>query len=74
VAMTAAHKEDILRTFPSAKGKVFLLKALGTAPVPDDVDDPAGLTTDSYRRVRDEIDAALPDVVLFLHEHGDEGR
>ena len=69
VAMTAAHKDDILHTFPDTKRKVFLLKALGTRPVPDDVDDPVGLTTDAYRRVRDEIDAVLPDVVLFLHEH-----
>jgi protein-tyrosine-phosphatase len=69
LTMTAAQRDEVIAQFPEAGGKVFLLSALGTDPRPGDVTDPIGMNPAEYRRVRDEIDALLPDVILFLHEY-----
>lgn len=68
VVMTRAHREAVLACAPSCTDKVFLLNAFGTAQCPADVYDPVGEPLDIYRRVRDEIDAAMPDLVLTLLE------
>lgn len=70
VAMTRSHREQICRLFPETQGKVHVLKELGTSPEAGDIEDPIGMSIDVYRDIRDEIDAELPDVIVFLHEKG----
>jgi len=66
VAMTASHRHHILDHFPSVGNRVFLIKSFGTSKVPADVSDPFGGSLDTYRRIRDEIDRALSDLILFI--------
>ena len=67
VVMTAAHRATIEERFPDARRKTFLLKSFSLEGRGEDVDDPIGLSVDAYRRTRNEIEAALPDLVLYLH-------
>jgi len=66
VTMTEGHKQAILAAVPESKGKVFLLKSFGIAQCAADIDDPVGGSLNDYRRVRDEINAALPDLILYM--------
>ena len=78
VVMTAQHRATILERFSEAGGKVFLIKSFDSAASGVDVEDPIGMDLETYRSVRDEIDACLPELILFLHETGknrtDKGR
>jgi protein-tyrosine-phosphatase len=66
VTMTEGHRQAILAAVPQSGGKVFLLKSFGVAQCAADIADPVGGSLDVYRRVRDEIDAALPDLILYM--------
>lgn len=68
IAMTQGHRQAILDCVPQSQGKVFLLKSFGVAQSTADIYDPVGEALDVYRRVRDEIDAALPDLILYMME------
>jgi len=68
VVMTEAHKRAILRHFPHVEDRVVLLNAFSSAHPGEDVPDPFGMSMDVYRAIRDEIDAAMPDLVLYLHK------
>lgn len=68
VTMTRGHRDAILAIAPESAGKVFLLKSFGIAQCPADITDPVGEALEVYRRVRDEIDAALPDLILYMKE------
>lgn len=68
VTMTRGHRDAILAVAPESGGKVFLLKSFGIAQCAADIYDPVGEALDVYRRVRDEIDAALPDLILYMKE------
>ena len=68
VTMTAGQRFDILRDFPEVGNRVFLIKSFGTSKVPVDIPDPFGGSVKDYRRIRDEIDRAISDLVLFIHE------
>lgn len=70
VAMTGGHRDAILAAAPQSAGKVFLLKSFGFAQCPADIYDPVGEALEVYRRVRDEMDAALPDLILYMMENG----
>jgi protein-tyrosine-phosphatase len=69
VVMTAAHAEELTHWFPEAAGRVRLLGSFGTRPETRDVADPIGQPTSVYRHVRDQIESALADLILFLREH-----
>lgn len=71
VTMTEGHRQAILAAAPESKGKVCLLKSFGVAKCAADIDDPVGGSLDDYRRVRDEIEAALPDLILYMMEQRD---
>ena len=71
VTMTAGHRQAILAVAPESEGKVFLLKSFGVAKCATDIYDPVGEDLDVYRRVRDEVDAALPDLILYIMEKKD---
>ncbi len=68
VVMTGGHRDAILAMAPESAGKVFLLKSFGIPQSTTDIYDPFGEALDVYRRVRDEIDAALPDLILYMME------
>lgn len=73
VTMTKGHRNAILQVSPQSEGKVFLLKSFGVAQCAADIYDPVGEPLEVYRRVRDEIDAALPDLILYLMEERNNG-
>ena len=68
ITMTAGHRFEILRDFPDVANRVFLIKSFGTSKVPADISDPFGGSLEMYRKTRDEIDQALADLILFIHE------
>ncbi|MCF7848046.1 MAG: Sua5/YciO/YrdC/YwlC family protein [Kiritimatiellales bacterium] len=70
VTMTAGHRFDILQDFPEVANKVCLIKSFGTSRVQGDICDPFGGSLNEYRTIRDEIDRALADLILFMHEQG----
>lgn len=67
VVMTRAHRQAVLKRFPEAAGKVALLNQFSPVHPGDDVPDPFGMGVEVYRAIRDEIEAAMPDLVLHLH-------
>ncbi len=68
VVMTDAHRRIVLGQFPGARHKVVLLNAFNSVRRNEDVEDPIGMSLDVYRQTRDEMNAAMPDLVLHLHE------
>ncbi len=66
ITMTEGHRQAILAVTPKSEDKVFLLKSFGFAKCAADIDDPVGGTLKLYCRVRDEIEAALPDLILYM--------
>ncbi len=66
VVMTQEHRFHILQDFPEVGNRVFLIKSFGTSKVPADVSDPFGGSLNTYKRIRDEIDRALSDLILFI--------
>ena len=67
LVMTERHRQEVVRIYPAAAGRVRLLRSFGTGEVRD-IADPIGLPLSVYRRVRDEIDAAISDLILYLVE------
>lgn len=66
VVMTEAHRRAVVQRFPRAADRVVLLNAFSSAHPGEDVPDPFGMKADVYRAIRDEIDAAMPELVLYL--------
>ena len=67
VVMTAAHREQLLEHVGGISEKLFTLKSF-TSGGEGDVQDPIGLSIDTYRAVRDEIESALPELTGLLEE------
>lgn len=67
VVMTAAHKQAVLQRFPRAADRVVLLNQFSHRRLGEDVPDPFGMRADVYRTIRDELEAAMPDLVLHVH-------
>lgn len=70
LVMTDMHRAELLRLYPEARGKVFLLKSFGVDGRTENIPDPIGLTLDVYRRVRDQIDEGISDLILYLMDSG----
>lgn len=68
VVMTRSHRRMILDRFPRARERVVLLNEFSHLRKGEDVEDPIGMSRDVYRACRDEMNAAMPDLVLHLHE------
>jgi len=67
VVMTAGHAKEVVARHAAAAGKVRLLTSFGRqAGSGRDISDPIGCSVATYRGIRDEIDAALLDLILFL--------
>lgn len=67
VVMTAAHQQAVLQRFPRAADRVVLLNTFNPRRAGEDVPDPFGMRVDVYRTIRDEIEAAMPELVLHVH-------
>lgn len=67
--MTENHKRQILSHFPEAAGKVFRITEFGLGGSEEDIADPIGQSLSVYRHTRDQIDSALPDLILYMKEH-----
>ena len=69
VALTRAHRDEILERFPEAARRVYLLASFDPQAGDDkDIPDPILGSLEVYRRCRDRIVAAIPGLVAFLCE------
>ncbi len=68
VVMTTDHQRAVRSRFLRTARKVFLLNAFSNTRRNEDIEDPIGTSNDVYRGVRDEMNAVMPDLVLYLHE------
>lgn len=66
VTMTHAHRDLVLQMDPSAAEKTRALHSYGSEKPKADVMDPFSGNIDTYRIARDDIDAALNDVLLAV--------
>jgi len=71
VVMTDLHRLEIVGSFPGVRDRVFLLKSFGTSRQSEGIPDPIGQSIEVYRMVRDSIDSAIADLILYIMERGD---
>jgi len=71
VVMTAAHRDQLLQLYPEAAPRIRLLKSFGFSDGFGDIPDPIGGSVEVYRTVRNQIESALSDLILFLMEQDD---
>lgn len=72
VVMTATHAAELKHRFPEAQDRIYLLKSFDPGCGGGDLPDPLGGTKAQYRTIRDEIEAALPDLILYLKSYAGE--
>jgi len=72
VVMTATHVVELKRRFPETQDRIYLLKSFDPGCGGGDIPDPLGGTKAQYRIIRDEIEATLPDLILYLKSYADE--
>lgn len=70
LTMTEGHRQEVLRRFPEAEPKTFLVHDFGLGESRD-VEDPVGYPVEVYRHTRDELVQALGEFVLYLAERGE---
>lgn len=68
ICMTPSHRGEILRSFPAADEKTFLLTDFELDQRDEGIADPIGHSVDVYRKTKEQIKAALPDLVLHMKE------
>jgi len=68
LVMTRHHYVDVLRMFPEADGRVFLMTAFSSAGAGADVPDPIGQSLDVYRWTREQLASASTDVILYMKD------
>ena len=69
VVMTGQHLVEVLRCFPEAKSRVFMMTSFGTKDTPVDIPDPFGQSLEVYRWTRDQIASTTADVILHIMDH-----
>ena len=69
VVMTTAHVTELKRRFPEAQDRIYLLKSFDPGCGGGDIPDPLGGTTNLYRTIREEIESALLDLILYLKSY-----
>ena len=72
VVMTVTHAVELKRRFPETQDRLYLLKSFDPGCGGGDIPDPLGGTIAQYRTIRDEIEAALPDLILYLKSYAGE--
>jgi protein-tyrosine phosphatase len=68
VVMTEGHKRTVLQRFPRLAGRVVRVNDFSPTYQGEDVSDPVGQGMEVYRATRRELDAAMPELALHLHE------
>ncbi len=68
VVMTSHQRDALRRRFPAARNKILLLRDFAPGRPGDDIADPVGLSLDDYRRVCEAMEAAMPELVLYLRD------
>ncbi len=68
VVMTSHQRDALRRRFPAARSKILLLRDFAPGRPGDDIADPVGLSVEDYRRVCEAIEAAMPELVLYLRD------
>ena len=71
LTMTASHKQQVLRMYPEAAGKVFTLKEYADEGRHSDVCDPFGGDLDIYMSCRDDIAGSLKQLIEKIKQKGD---
>ena len=72
VVMTVTHAVELKRRFPETQDRIYLLKSFDPGCGGGDIPDPLGGTIAQYRTIRNEIEAALPDLILYLKSYAGE--
>lgn len=72
VVMTATHVAELKHRFPEAQDRTYLLKSFGQGQGAGDIPDPLGGTKAQYRAIRDEIEATLPNLILYMQSYANE--
>jgi len=70
LTMTEGHWREIVRQYPEAEDKTFLVHSFGLEELRD-VADPYGLSVEAYRHTRDELAQALGEFLLDLAARGE---
>ena len=68
VVMTNTHRMSVQRRFHGAGDRMVLLKSFGLSHRDEDISDPIGMSVETYRDTRDEMNAVMPDLVLHLRD------
>ncbi len=74
VVMTRAHRESMVRRFPEAADRIFLLGDFLGGGEPMEIADPIGSPLEEYRRCRDTLRRAMPAIARFLMERNAEAK
>ena len=70
LAMTEGHRREVVRRWPEAEAKTFLVPDFGVGESRA-VEDPVGYPVEVYQHTRDELVQALGEFVLYLAERGE---
>ncbi len=68
MVMTKMQAEELQHFFPTAQDRIYLLSSFNPAHRGADIQDPIGGELDLYRRIRDEINQALPGLIAYLKQ------
>jgi protein-tyrosine-phosphatase len=71
LVMSRQHREQLLRRFPAAAAKTFLLKEFAGIAGNPDVADPYGGTIEEYRQIYEELRAGIKKIVQILERSKD---
>lgn len=68
VCMTASHRNEILRSFPDADDKTFVLTDFALEENSNGIADPIGHSVEFYRKTKNQIKEHLSDLVLYMRD------
>jgi tRNA threonylcarbamoyl adenosine modification protein (Sua5/YciO/YrdC/YwlC family) len=68
VVMTNAHRDLVQDRYPGTEDKIALMRSFGYSDREEDIADPIGEPLEVYRKVRDDMDALMPDLILDLQD------
>lgn len=74
LVMSRQHREQLLRRYPAAAAKTFLLKEFAGIAGNPDVADPYGGTIEDYRRIYEELRAGIEKIAQILEGGKDNGN
>lgn len=66
VPLARSHEAALRNAFPEAASRIRLLSEFREGTPRIDIPDPVGQDLFVYRRIRDQIDSAVSDLILFL--------